>query len=163
MSEFDDRLKHAVDRGRQRAEKRANDALQAAMTEEELRALHTHLRLRLSDSIESKMKRLPEYFPGFQSQTLYGQEGWGTACSRDDFAPSGSGSRRNVFSRLVLTVRPYSSLQVLELHGKATIRNREVFNRSHFELIAEADPARFENLIDTWVLEFAELYAGGNR
>jgi hypothetical protein len=58
-----------------------------------------------------------------------------------------------------MTIRPYSPLHVLELNAKGTIHNRELYNRQHFEPVADADPATFIELIDTWVLEFAELYA----
>ena len=58
-----------------------------------------------------------------------------------------------------MTIRPYSDLNVVELSAKGTIRNREVINRTHFELIGEVDTDTFVNLIDVWILEYAELYA----
>jgi hypothetical protein len=48
---------------------------------------------------------------------------------------------------------------VLELTAKGTIRNREVFDRHYFEELATANEAKFRDLIDAWVLEYAELYA----
>lgn len=48
---------------------------------------------------------------------------------------------------------------MLELAGKGTIRNKEAFNRTWFEKLEEASPEKFEELIDAWVLEYAELYA----
>ena len=128
------------------------------MTEEECKRLHSKLRLSLSDQIESCIKRLPNYFPGFQYETIYGDRGWGGACSRDDlrFSP---GSRATDYSRLEMTIRPYTSLHVLELAGKGTIRNKEAFNRTYFERLQEVDEEKFHNLIDAWVLEYAELYA----
>ena len=57
------------------------------------------------------------------------------------------------------TVRPFSSSHVLELVAKGTVRNKEVFNRTHFQMIDDADVESFVELIDVWVLEFAELYA----
>ena len=71
------------------------------------------------------------------------------------------GKRGSDYSRLELTIRPYSHLHVLELTSRGTIRNKEVFNRSHYEPIEDADPAKFAELVDLWVLEFAELYAAG--
>ena len=80
--------------------------------------------------------------------------------SRDDVGPGTERRRANYFSRLEMTVRPYSSsLGVVELVAKGTIRNKEVFNRTHYELIPEADEDTFLNFIDVWVLEYAELYA----
>ncbi len=70
-----------------------------------------------------------------------------------------SGQRSNQYSRLEMTIRPFSSLYVLELTAKGTIRNREVFNRNHFEKLEDADQDNFIELIDHWVLEYAELFA----
>ena len=58
-----------------------------------------------------------------------------------------------------MSIRPFSSLCVLELLAKGTIRNKEIFNRTHFEKLADADPETFRELIDVWVLEYAELFA----
>jgi hypothetical protein len=155
---FDDRLKAAIERGQRRGDAAAQDAAARAMTEEDFRRLHSQVRLALSDHIEACVKRLPNYFPGFQYETMYGDRGWGGACSREDLRLS-RGVRSNEYSRLEVTVRPYSSLHVLDLAAKGTIRNKEVFNRNFYEPLAEADEEKFRQLIDAWVLEYAELYA----
>ena len=154
---FDDRLREAIDRGHKRSEILARQAAAKAWSEEEYRRLHSQVRLTLSEHIESCIKRLPNYFPGFQYETMYGDRGWGGACFRDDLVLS-RGSRATNYSRLEVTIRPYSSLHVLDLAAKGTIRNREVFNRNYFEELATADEAKFRELIDVWVLEYAELY-----
>jgi hypothetical protein len=129
------------------------------MSEEELRQLHTQYRLQFSEQIERHLRPLPNHFPGFQFETVFGERGWGAACSRDDMATGPGGRRANLFSRLEMTIRPYSSLHVVELAAKGTIRNREVFTRNHFEELRDVDPETFLHLIDVWVLEYAELYA----
>jgi hypothetical protein len=91
-------------------------------------------------------------------ETLYGDRGWGAACSRDDLMMSG-GRRSNVFSRLEVAVRPFSEYHVVDLQAKGTVRNRELLSRRHFENIADTDAARFEELIDSWIVEYAELYS----
>jgi hypothetical protein len=48
---------------------------------------------------------------------------------------------------------------VLDLAAKGTIRNKEIFNRNYFEPLADADVQKFSELIDAWVLEYAEMYA----
>ena len=48
---------------------------------------------------------------------------------------------------------------MLDLAAKATIRNKELFNRSHYQRLTEVDVTSFAELIDIWVLEYAELYA----
>jgi hypothetical protein len=156
--DFDDRLREAIERGHQRSEFLAREAAAKALTEEEYRRLHSSLRLRFSEHIESCLKRLPNCFPGFQYETMYGDRGWGGACFRDDLVIS-RGGRATTYSRLEVTIRPYSTLHVLDLAAKGTIRNREAFNRNYFEELATADERKFEELIDTWVLEYAELYA----
>ncbi len=129
------------------------------MTEEELRKLHTGYRLQFSERIEQCLRKLPGHLPGFQYETMYGERGWGGACSRDDMAARRGGQRANFFSRLEMTIRPYSSGHVVEMVAKGTIRNKEVFDRRHFEMINEVDGETFIHLIDVWVLEYAELYA----
>ena len=155
---FDDRLRQAIERGQKRGEDAARDAAAKALTEDEYRRLHSQLRLSLSDQIESCIKRLPNFFPGFQYETMYGDRGWGGACFRDDLAFS-RGVRTTTYSRLEVTIRPYSSLHVLDLAAKGTIRNKEAFNRNYFEELATADQQKFHDLIDAWVLEYAEMYA----
>jgi hypothetical protein len=155
---FDDRLKQAIVRGQQRSEILARQAAAKALTEEEYRRLHSKLRLSLSEHIESCLQRLPNYFPGFQYETMYGDRGWGGACFREDLVLN-RGSRTTNYSRLEVTIRPYTTLHVLDLAAKGTIQNREVFSRNYFEELVTADEAKFGDLIDVWVLEYAELYA----
>ncbi len=128
------------------------------MGEEELKRLHTQYRLQLSEHIEGCIKQLPQHLPGFRYETIVGSAGWGAAVSRDDLALV-DGRRENQFSRLELVVRPFSFSHVLELAAKGTIRNKEVFNRSQFQMLSDADPASFRDLVDRWILEYAELYA----
>lgn len=156
---FDDRLRQAIERGQQRSADKAHEAHKHALTEEEFRRLHSQYRLELSEYIESCVKRLPGHFPGFQCETMIGDRGWGAACYRDDLQLS-RGSRTSVYSRLEVTIRPYSqSLHVLELAGKGTIRNKEVFNRTWFDKLEDVSAEKFRELIDAWVLEYAEAYA----
>jgi len=155
---FDDRLRQAIERGQKRSEFLAREAAAKALTEDEYRRLHSQLRLMLSDHIESCLKRLPNYFPGFQYETMYGDRGWGGACFRDDLIIV-RGTRTTNYSRLEVTIRPYSTLHVLDLAAKGTIRNREAFNRNYFEELATADEPKFQDLIDAWVLEYAEMYS----
>lgn len=155
---FEDRLRQAIERGQKRGEFLAREEASKALTEEEYRRLHSQLRLRLSEYIESCLKRLPNFFPGFQYETMYGDRGWGGACFRDDLVIQ-RGARASNYSRLEVTVRPHSTLHVLDLAAKGTIRNREAFNRNYFEELASADEAKFRDLIDAWVLEYAEMYA----
>src|SRR5437868_4181967 len=152
---FDDRLRQAIVRGQQRSQVAAREAAARALTEDEYRRLHSQRRLALSEHIESCLKRLPTYFPGFQYETMYGDRGWCGACFRDDLVLSRS-TRSNNYSRLEVTVRLYSPLHVLDLAAKGTIHNKEVFNRNYFEQLATADDHKFRELTDAWVLEYAE-------
>jgi hypothetical protein len=156
--DFDEKLQKAIERGQRRSDSRAEAARRAAMTEEEFKRLHSQFRLQLSERIEECIKRLPNHFPGFRYETMLGERGWGAACFREDLRLTRT-SRTNEYSRLEMTVRPYSSLHVLELSAKGTVRNKEVFTRTLFEPLDEADVDKFLALIDTWVLEYAELFA----
>jgi hypothetical protein len=82
-------------------------------------------------------------------------------CYRDDINLSG-GKRSNKYSRLEITIRPQSEYNVLDLRAKGTIANKEVFNRNVFEPLEQADQATFEQLIDGWVIEYAELFSAAN-
>lgn len=155
---FEDRLQNAIQRGQRRADAAREAAKASALTEEELRRRHGQFRLQLSEHIEQCLKKLPSHFPGFQFEIIFGEKGWGAACHRDDIRIE-AGRRRQDYSRLEMTVRPFSSYHVLELTGKATIRNKEVFHRTYYEQLDESDPLKFIELIDIWVLEFAEMYA----
>ncbi|MCA9161434.1 MAG: hypothetical protein R3C99_07540 [Pirellulaceae bacterium] len=158
MSDFEQRLQKAIERGQQRGERKAEEARRQQLNEEELKRLHSQHRLALSEHIEQATKLLPNHFPGFRLETIFGEKGWGAAVSRDDLRIT-NGRRDNDYSRLELTIRPPNSYHVVDLAGKATIRNKEVFNRNHFEKIENVDPDTFKHLIDVWVLEFAELYS----
>ncbi|MHB0961439.1 MAG: hypothetical protein ACYC6N_26300 [Pirellulaceae bacterium] len=156
---FEDRLHKAIERGKRRSAAARSEAESQALSEDELRRLYATFRLQLSEHIEKCIRQLPNYFPGFRYETLYGERGWGAACNRDDLRMAGDGRRENDFSRLEMTVRPASSLHVLNLAAKGTIRNKEVFNRNYFEKLQDVDLEKFMQLVDVWVVEYAELYA----
>jgi hypothetical protein len=159
MSDFEKRLEKAIQRGQRASDARAQAEAEKALTEQELRRLHTQYRLELSEHIENCLRKLPQYLPGFQYETVVTERGWGAAVSRDDINIRPRHLRSTVFSRLEMLIRPLSELSVLELAAKATIRNKEVFNRNHYQKLADVDQASYSQLIDHWVLEFAELYA----
>src|SRR5437899_2541827 len=121
--DFEQRLQKAIERGQRRGDAAARAAQQQALTEEELRQLHSRHRLQLSEHIEVCLQKLPNFFPGFHYETIFGERGWGAACSRDDIHMS-RGQRTTDYSRLEMTVRPYSSVHVLDLTAKGTIRNK---------------------------------------
>jgi hypothetical protein len=158
MSDFQKRLEKAVQRGHRAHDARERERAEAAISEEELKRLHTQYRLQLSEHIEECLRQLPQHFPGFRYETLVGDRGWGGSLSRDDFKMS-DGRRTNLFSRLELGVRPFSSSHVLELTAKGTIRNKEVYNRTQYQRLSEVDVDTFRELVDRWILEYAELYA----
>lgn len=156
--DFNERMQKAIERGERRGSAAAEAARRKAMSEEELRQLHTQYRLQLSEHIEQCLEALPNHFPGFRLETIYGERGWGAGVRRDDIRII-AGRRADEYSRLELTIRPISSVMVVDLSGKGTIRNKEAFTRNYFEKIEDVDPQKFEQAIDAWVLEYAEMYA----
>ena len=137
--EFRERLEKAIERGRRIGDARAQAEAQKAVNEEELRRLHRQYRLEVSERIERCLRQVVDQYPGFRFETIVGERGWGGAVSRDDIEMQPGGSRTNYFSRLEMVIRPVSSYFVLELTSKATIRNRELFNRSHYQQVTEVD------------------------
>lgn len=156
--DFNERLEKAIQRGQRLGDERARAAARQALTEEELRRLHSQLRLELSEHIEHCVKRLPDHFPGFRFETIVGDRGWGAAVSRDDLRITAEG-RKSVYSRMEMTIRPFSQYHVIELTARGTVANKEIFNRSQYQKLVEADTNSFRELIDLWVLDYAEQYA----
>ena len=159
MTDFNKRLEKAIERGHRASDARARAEAAKALSEQELRRLHSKYRLELSERIESCLKTLPNHFPGFRFETVVSDRGWGAAVSRDDVDLSAGRGRTNFFSRLEMVIRPRGEYNVLDLAAKATVRNKEFFNRSHYQRLAEVDIESFQELIDLWVLEYAELYS----
>jgi len=157
--DFLQRLERAVERGQRASTAQARQEAKQQLSEEECRRLHSKYRIDLSEHIETCLKQLPNFFPGFELSTLVSDVGWGAKVSRDDVGTDKEGKRTNYFSRLEMGIRPFSSAHVLELVAKGTIRNKEVFNRPHYQRLEEADLDSFADLIDLWVLEYAEMYA----
>ena len=150
-------MQRAIARGEKRRDALHQAALEHALSEDEFKRRHTKYRLQMSDYIETCSQEFLKHFPGFKYEIVYGERGWGAACSRDQLRIK-SGRRDNDYSRLELTVRPYSHLHIVEVAAKGTICNKEVFRRNYDEKIEEVDPEKFIELIDIWALEYAELY-----
>ena len=157
--DFQQRLEKAIERGQRTGDARARAEAEKALSQKELQRLHSQYRLELSERIERYLMQTAEHFPGFQFETVVGERGWGAAVSRDDINVTHGSGRTNYFSRLEMVIRPFSSYHLLDLAAKATIRNKELFNRSHFQKLTEVDLTSFTEMIDIWVLEYAELYA----
>ncbi len=156
--DFKQRLHRAAERGQQAKDAAAAKAAAKAMSEEEWRRLHSQSRRELTDHIESCLKQLADNFPGFDFETVVDEKGWGAAVRRDDLSLN-AGKRDNLFSRLSMTISPYSEYQVLDLVAKGAVRNKENFSRNHYELLKDADLDSFKQLIERWTLDYAEEFA----
>ena len=157
--DFKERLHRATERGQQSKDAVAAEAAAKAMSEEECRRLHSQHRRELTDHIESCLHQLADNFPGFNFETVVDDKGWGAALRRDDLSIN-AGKRDNLFSRLSMTISPYSDYKVLDLKAKGAVRNKENFSRNHYELLKDADLDTFKQLIEQWTLDYAENYAG---
>jgi hypothetical protein len=156
--DFDERLRRAVERGRRKNEAAEAEAKAKAMSADETKRLHSKYRLELSDHIEKSVARMIDYFPGFEKEIIFGEQGWGAAVTRDDLTMS-SGQRTSARSRFEVCVRPLSDYHVLDVAAKGMIHNKELFQRNHFERVEDAQCDEYIQRIDQWVLEFAELFA----
>jgi hypothetical protein len=157
--DFQQRLQKAIERGERASDARAQAEAEKALSEKEIVRLHSQYRLELSERIERCLRPLVDLFPGFRFETVVDDRGWGAAISRDDLRLKSGRPRTNCFSRLEMVIRPISTYHVLELVAKATICNKEVFNRNHYQQLTQVDLASFTEMIDHWVLDYAELYA----
>jgi hypothetical protein len=156
--EFRERLQRATLRGQQARDAKAREAAAKALSEAECQRLHRDYRGVLNDHIERCLKQLAENFPGFDYEDIANERGWGGAVRRDDLALVG-GRRENLFSRLELVVSPHNQYHVLDISAKGAVRNKENFVRNHYQLLKDADLDAFRNLIEQWVLDYAEQYA----
>ena len=156
---FDQRLERAIERGQQHRSAQVREQAERAMTEDECKNLHSKARLELSENIESCLRKLVEHFPGFDFESVVGAEGWGAKISRDDLAPGDGKPLNKYYSRLEMVIRPYSASRIVELIARGTIRNKEVLSRTHYQQLAQLDLEGFRDLIDQWVLEYAEKFS----
>jgi hypothetical protein len=156
--DFRERLQRASERGQRAKDAQASEAAAKAITEEEFRRLHSTYRLKLCDHIEHCLHDLADNFPGFHLETIVDETGWGSRAARDDV---GLAQRRadNFFSRLQVVVSPYNKYHVLDIAAKGTIRNKEAFSRNHYQQLDAVDLDQFRELIELWVLDYAELFA----
>ena len=156
--DFEQRLERAIERGQRKRSALDRERAERALTEDELKNLHSKARLELSEHIETCLRKLTEAFPGFDFESIVGADGWGARISRDDIT-GGAGGLSRLYSRLEMLVRPYTSSHIVELIARGTIRNKEVLSRTHFQLLAQLDLDTFGDLVDQWVLEYAEKYS----
>ncbi len=155
---FRERLQQASERGKQARAAQLNEAAAKALSEEECKRRHSQYRLMLTEHIEKCLSEMADNFPGFRLETVVEDIGWGAAASRDDIRLEG-GRRSTYFSRLQLVVGPYNSYHVLDISAKGTVRNKEVLTRTHYQQLADVDLQRFRELLEQWVLDYAELYS----
>lgn len=157
--DFNQRLERAIERGQRQRSADDRQRAERAMTEDEFKNLHSKARLELSEHIEACLRKLPEYFPGFDFASVVDTDGWGAKISRDDVAPGAGKGLTRLYSRLELVIRPYTPSHIVELIARGAIRNKEVLSRSHFQLLTQLDLDAFRDLIDQWVLEYAEKFS----
>jgi len=157
--DFQDRLNQAINRGTKRAGVEAQRQAENAMTQAEMKRRHSHLRTELAERIEKNLQAVRDQFPGFDFTTIISGKGWGARIRRDDLMLEKDRTRTNYFSQMELVISPLSEYNVLDLVGKATIHNKEVFRRNFFKPIVEVEIDLFRDLIDSWAIEFAENFA----
>ncbi len=157
--EFEQRLKRAIQRGEQT--RAASDRAQLArkLTAEELKNRYSAGRIEVSEHIETCLRKLVDYFPGFNFSSIVDDSGWGAKIIRDDLNLKPGRVAESQYSRLELVVSPRNSAEILEVVAKGTIRNREVFHRRYFQRLIELDIPVVRDQIDAWVVEYAELFA----
>ncbi|MCA8989208.1 MAG: hypothetical protein KDA78_16290 [Planctomycetaceae bacterium] len=156
--DFEQRLQKAIDRGIKTRQTERQSAAARTTTEEDFRDIHSRARLELTDHIEICLRKLMDHFPGFQFETILDETGWGARIRRDDISMH-KGTVDRLYSQLELRIAPFSTGHLIDLIAKGTIRNKEIFARNHFQRLLELDLDSFRNLIDLWVLEFAEGFA----
>lgn len=164
--DFEKRLQQAIERGQTESNAQNQARVERTLGEVELRKLHADLRLQFSEHIEECLRQLADHFPGFEFSSIVGEEGWGALINRDDLglgpnrpSPQPKSYYSRFYSKLQLLIRPFSSTHIVELVGKGTIRNKEIFSRTQYQHLPDVDVSVMNQTIDQWVLEYAEKYA----
>lgn len=157
--QFDNRLQRAIQRGEQTRAEAGRAELARRLSAEEQKSVHSRTRLQLIERIEECLKKLSDHFPGFSFQPVMRDDAWGANVSRDDLAVQRGEGPRTLYSRMEVTVSAMGTAGIIELVAKGTIRNKEVFHRRNFQRLEQVDVMSFYELIDLWVLEYAELFA----
>ncbi len=156
---LDDQLEKAILRGKERNANRLDLEKQKLLTAEEIRNRHNLFRLNLSDYIEESLRKLAQHLPGFEYETIYGERGWGGALYREDLTMGAKGRAGAFFSRVEITVRPQNEFNVVNIAGKGTVKDKEIFTWNHFKDISEATDEEFKQTIDSWIIQYAEQFA----
>ncbi len=157
--DFNERLQRAVERGQTRRDAELRAQTQALMTEEQFRTLHSQSRLELSDHLEAGLHKLADTFPGFSFQTVATPDGFGAKIIRDDLRSRGSKPLAHEYSHLEFVIRSYSPRHLLEISCRGAIANKEVLQRTHYQVLNRLDTDTFREQIDHWILEYAEKFA----
>ena len=160
--EFDQRLDRAIQRGKHTRDERGRVEAERELSAEELKNVHSGCRLELVERIEDCLKKLADHFLGFRFQNVMSADGWGASISRDDLSVGPGKSPQSLFSRLQILVSPFGTTPIIEIVAKGAIRNKEVFHRRNYQQLSQVDVDSFNELIDLWVLEYAELYSAGD-
>lgn len=158
MTDFEERLQRAIQRGQQFREAEGAESGSGTTSEEDLRMQHSGLRNELTEHIEQGLRKLCDHFPGFEFSSVLNEKGWGARISRDDLNLR-AGVGKTEYSRLEILIRPFSDAHIVEISTKGTIRNRESLNRSNFRFLADAEVDLLRQMVDSIVLEFAEQYS----
>jgi hypothetical protein len=157
--DFEQRLQRAIQRGEQSRAAADRADVARSLSADELRNRYSQGRLELSEHIEVCLRKLIDHFPGFNYSSIVGDAGWGARIVRDDFSAKPGRGQESLYSRFELIVTPRGSADILEVVGKGTIRNREAFNRRHYQRLVELDLEVFKDQIDAWTIEYAESFA----
>ena len=160
--EFQERLKRAIARGEKTRDEQTRLDTDAQLSLDELKTMHSGFRLEISDHIEQCLKQLTEMMPGFEYQSVVGEDGWGAKLTRDDLLLKPGQAAKTQYSRLEMLISPFTPTAIVELVTKGTVRNREVLNRKNYQKVDDFDVDSFREMVDHRVLEFAEQYSGSS-
>lgn len=159
VTDFSDRLDRAIQRGERIKSRRDEESSAETLSSEEAKSRHSAAKIELSEHVEECLKALVDRFPGFEHAPVYSEDGWGGHIKRLDLALGKPGGAKEEFSRLELLVKPLSDLPILSVAGKATVRDKDLFSRTHYQRLNELDLDSFRESVDLWILEYAERYS----
>ena len=155
---FRERLQRATERGKQARAAQLNEAAAKALSEEECRRLHSQYRLALTEHIEKCLREMADNFPGFRMETVVDESGWGAAVSRDDFRMEG-GRARHVLQPPAARGQPVQHVPRARHRREGHGAEQGSAEPQSLQRLADVDLQSFRELMEQWVLDYAELYS----
>ena len=126
------------------------------MTKKELQRLHSQARLELASTSSAACGSWPTAFPAFASRRSWIRAAGARRISRDDLRLRRGTAATSCFSRLEMLITPITPRRCWNWPPKARSATARSSAARNISVSPSPHMPVFANLIDLWVLEYAE-------